>query len=193
MSRTFFASVYPDTARVCGGGSAGGRYRTSKALDRFRICAIDDQNETDFIDYNTAFHRAIEDLAGNARMAAIARDRDEQFARLVRISLRAFKYLQVRVACSEHEAILAALQDHDADRASRLAYEDLASGHSRIAGSRRGKGSQPDGGGSVVEHDARRSWRYRLLVDIIRRIGPPDFSTTYWQGRRLDIFVITAL
>jgi DNA-binding GntR family transcriptional regulator len=102
-----------------------------RALDRFRD--FESPNEIEFIDYNTAFHRAIEDLAGNALLAAIARDLDEQFARLVRISLRAVRYEQVRVACAEHEAIIAALQDHDADRASRLAYEHLASEHSRIA------------------------------------------------------------
>jgi DNA-binding GntR family transcriptional regulator len=112
---------------------AGADDTALRTLDRFRVCAIDDQNETGFIDYNTAFHRAIEDLAGNARMAAIACDLDGQFARLVRISLRAFRHQQVRVACSEHEAIINSLQDHDADRASRLAYEHLAGGHSRIA------------------------------------------------------------
>jgi DNA-binding GntR family transcriptional regulator len=104
-----------------------------RALDRFRDYAIEGQKESEFIDYNTAFHRAIEELAGNARMAALARDLDEQFERLVRISLRAFKFEQVRDVCAEHNAILTALQAHDTDRAYRLAYEHAASGHARIA------------------------------------------------------------
>jgi DNA-binding GntR family transcriptional regulator len=108
-----------------------------RALDRFRDYTSEGhkegQKEGEFIEYNTAFHRAIEDLAGNARMAALARDLDEQFERLVRISLRAFKFEQVRDVFAEHNAILTALQAHDADRAHRLAYEHAARGHARIA------------------------------------------------------------
>jgi DNA-binding GntR family transcriptional regulator len=104
-----------------------------RALDRFRDYAIDGQKEGEFIDYKTAFHRAIEDLAGNARIAAIARDLGEQFGRLVRISLHAFTLEQVRDTCAEHDAILTALQAHDGDRASRLAYEHAERGHARIA------------------------------------------------------------
>jgi DNA-binding GntR family transcriptional regulator len=104
-----------------------------KALDRFRDYTIDGQKEGEFVDYKTAFHRAIEELAGNVRMAAIARDLDEQFGRLVRISLRAFEFEQIRDTCAEHDAILTAIQAHDADRAHRLAYEHAQRGHARIA------------------------------------------------------------
>jgi DNA-binding GntR family transcriptional regulator len=104
-----------------------------RALNRFRDYTNEGQEEGEFIEYNTAFHRAIEDLAGNPYMMVLARDLDEQFERLVRISLRAFKFEQVRDVCAEHNAILTAIQAHDADRAYRLAYEHAASGHARIA------------------------------------------------------------
>jgi DNA-binding GntR family transcriptional regulator len=104
-----------------------------RELDRFREYKFEGQNESEFINYNRAFHRTIEDLAGNTRMAAIARDLDEQYDRLVCISLRAFNFEQVSDAQSEHDAIITALQTHDADRASRLAYKHAARGQARIA------------------------------------------------------------
>lgn len=118
---------------ACAAAAAGADDTALRALDRFRSGGIHDQNETRFIDHNTAFHHTIDDLTGNARMAALARDLDEQVGRLVRISLRLLGQEPFRLARSEHEAIIAALQAHDRDLAYRLAYEHLTTGHSRLA------------------------------------------------------------
>jgi DNA-binding GntR family transcriptional regulator len=103
------------------------------ALDHYRGFADVDRSETEFIEYNKRFHRAIADLSGNIRMAAVAVDLEEQFERLVRVSLRAFRNEQVFEASAEHEAIIDALQAHDGARASRLSYEHAASAQARIA------------------------------------------------------------
>lgn len=102
------------------------------ALEQFRGFADDEWTQSGFVNYNKAFHRMVAELSGNGRMAAIAFDLDEQFQRLVQVSLDAFKYEQVDQACGEHDAIIDALQAHDAGRASRLSYEHAVRGHERI-------------------------------------------------------------
>jgi DNA-binding GntR family transcriptional regulator len=104
-----------------------------QALDRFRDFASEDRTEIEFVEYNGCFHRAIADLSGNTRMAAVAVDLDEQFERLVRVSLRVFRYEQINEASAEHDAIIDAIQAHDAPLAARLCYQLSASAQSRIA------------------------------------------------------------
>jgi DNA-binding GntR family transcriptional regulator len=103
-----------------------------RALDRFRDPPNEDKMEAKFVEYNRAFHRAIWDLSGNARLAAVAVDVSDQLDRLVRVSLRANKHEYVRDACAEHEAIIDALQARDADLASRLSYQHAAHARGRI-------------------------------------------------------------
>jgi DNA-binding GntR family transcriptional regulator len=103
-----------------------------RTLDQFRGFARDERTESEFIEYNRSFHCAIIELSGNARMAAIALDLDEQFQRLIRLSLHDFNHEKLRHASGEHEAIIDALQARDADHASRLSYEHAARAHARI-------------------------------------------------------------
>jgi DNA-binding GntR family transcriptional regulator len=103
-----------------------------RALDCFRGFADKDYTEPKYIEYNEAFHRSIPDLSGNVRMATVALDMIEQFERLVRLSLRPFKPAHVRRMCAEHEAIIDALQDRDADRAARLTCEHVEGTRGRI-------------------------------------------------------------
>jgi GntR family transcriptional regulator, rspAB operon transcriptional repressor len=104
-----------------------------RALDRFRGFTGGEHTESDFIRYNKSFHRAIIDLSGNARMATIARDLDEQFQRLALLTLDAVTDEDVRYASAEHDAIIDALQAHDADQTARLSYEHAARAHARIS------------------------------------------------------------
>jgi DNA-binding GntR family transcriptional regulator len=103
-----------------------------RELDRFRGFTDTDEGDSQFVAYNEAFHRAVAGLAGNARMAAVSLDLIEQFERLVRVSVRTFKHEHVRGMTSEHEAIIDAIQAHDADLASRLSYEHVESTRQRI-------------------------------------------------------------
>jgi DNA-binding GntR family transcriptional regulator len=102
------------------------------ALDQFRGYANNEFLESGFLEYNRSFHGAVADLSGNARMAAVAHDLNEQFERLARVSLDAFGYELIREACAEHEAIVDAIQAHDADLASRLSYQHAARAHTRM-------------------------------------------------------------
>ena len=117
---------------ACAAGAAGADDTALRALDRFRISEPIEQTEAEFLEYNTAFHRAVIDLAGNARMTAIGLELDEQYQRVLRVSLRTFHFQRVRHAFADHAAIIDALQAHDADRASRLCYEHSARSHARV-------------------------------------------------------------
>jgi GntR family transcriptional regulator, rspAB operon transcriptional repressor len=102
-------------------------------LSRFRGFVDVSRTETEFIEYNRSFHRTIIELSGNVRMATIALDLDEQFQRLVQLSLNDFSDEQARLASAEHEAIIDALQAHDGNLAARLSREHAARAHERIA------------------------------------------------------------
>jgi DNA-binding GntR family transcriptional regulator len=106
-----------------------------RGLDRFRNFAGVECTYTDseYVEYNQAFHCAIADLSGNGRMAAVCRDLIEQFERLVRVALRTFKHEAVLRVCAEHEAIIDALQARDAERASKLSHEHAEGAHERVA------------------------------------------------------------
>ncbi|WP_158929271.1 GntR family transcriptional regulator [Acidisphaera sp. S103] len=118
---------------ACAAAAARADDAALQALDRFRGIADKERTESEFLEYNRAFHRAVIDLSGNARMAAIAVELDEQFQRLMRLSLQAFDYERVRPVFGDHEAIIDALQAHDADLASRLSYQHAARAHARIS------------------------------------------------------------
>ena len=117
---------------ACASAAAKADDTALQVLDRFRGIADTERSESEFLEYNKAFHRAIIDLSGNARMAAIAIEVDEQFQRLMRISLQGFEYERVRGVFADHEAMIDAIQAHDSDLAARLSYDHAARAHARI-------------------------------------------------------------
>jgi DNA-binding GntR family transcriptional regulator len=102
-----------------------------RLLDGFRGFTDNYFDETSSVEHNAAFHRAVAGLSSNKRMATVSIDLTEQFERLVRADLRAFTPESVHRMCAEHDAIIDALQAHDADRAFRLAYEHTKEGQAR--------------------------------------------------------------
>lgn len=128
---------------ACAASAARADDAALQILDRFRGIADTERTEAEFLEYNKAFHRAIINLSGNARMAAIAIELDEQFQRLIRISLQEFDYERVRQVFGDHEAIIDALQAHDSDLAARLSYEHAARAHARMRMRMRPVGEQP--------------------------------------------------
>ena len=105
-----------------------------RGLDRFRFYAGDGTIKLGFCDYNLEFHRAVADLSGNARLAAVAHDLTDQFDRLVRISIDRHKVIDTNVLVREHSAIVDAIQAHDAGAAARLSTCHAMGGRSRIVG-----------------------------------------------------------
>jgi DNA-binding GntR family transcriptional regulator len=104
-----------------------------RILDHLRGFASTERTESEFVQYNRSFHRTIIELSGNARMATIALDLDEQFQRLVLLTLPDFNDENLRHSAAEHDAIIDALQAHDADQAARLSYQHAARAHARIS------------------------------------------------------------
>ena len=100
--------------------AAAAEAKDTSALEAFRA---HDGDETDFITYNRAFHAAIADLSGNARMAAVARDLVEQSDRLVRVSLRSIAAPDRGRLVLEHGAIIDAIRRRDGKAAARLARQ----------------------------------------------------------------------
>jgi DNA-binding GntR family transcriptional regulator len=77
-------------------------------------------NEIGYVNYDESFHRSVADLSGNKRITAVASDLIQQFQRVVRVLAISFIHEAVRRDHSEHEAIIDAIQAHDADRAFDL-------------------------------------------------------------------------
>jgi DNA-binding GntR family transcriptional regulator len=118
---------------ACAAAAAGADETALQALGRFRSFSNEERTDAEFVRYNRSFHRAIIDLCGNARMARIALDLDEQFQRLMLLTLRDFNDDNLRHSFAEHDAIIDALQSHDADRAAGLSREHAARAHARIS------------------------------------------------------------
>jgi DNA-binding GntR family transcriptional regulator len=128
---------------ACAAAAAKADDTALQVLDRFRGIADTERTQAEFLEYNKAFHRAVIDLSGNARMAAIAIEVDEQFQRLMRISLQSFDYQRVRGVFADHEAIIDAIQAHDSDLAARLSRDHTARAHARIREEMRLREQQP--------------------------------------------------
>jgi DNA-binding GntR family transcriptional regulator len=118
---------------ACAAAAARVEGPASLALDQFRGFADEDKDETSFTGHNKSFHRAVAGLSGNLRMAAVALHLTEQLERLVQVSVRVFNHEQVRDSCLQHDAIIDAIQVHDAEGAGRLSYEHAAGAHARVA------------------------------------------------------------
>lgn len=97
-------------------------------LDRFRRGVHD----TDFIEYNRAFHRAVAQACGNPRMAATACELMEQANRMVLISIGSLQGHDTDRLVEEHEALIDALQARNARLAAQKARTHIASAHKRV-------------------------------------------------------------
>lgn len=97
-------------------------------LDRFRRF----RNGEDFIEYNRAFHRAIAEASGNARMAAVVCELIEQADRMVRISVGNMRGRDTGKLVQEHAEIIDALQERDGRLAARLSRAHIEEACKRI-------------------------------------------------------------
>ncbi|HZC12922.1 MAG TPA: FCD domain-containing protein, partial [Thermoleophilaceae bacterium] len=87
-------------------------------MDRMRA-AVDAQDGPRFSDLNLEFHRTIVASCGNDMLRELTMDIWRRHSGFQRV----FRMVPERLGISqrEHEGIMAALRDHDAERASRLA------------------------------------------------------------------------
>ena len=81
--------------------------------------AVEAQDGPGFSDINREFHRTIISSCGNDMLRELTMDIWQRHSGFQRV----FRMMPERIAISqrEHEGIMAALRDHDAERASRLA------------------------------------------------------------------------
>ena len=117
---------------ACARAAAQADGKALRVLDRFRGFADLDHTENEHIEYNHAFHCAIAEAAGNKLLETVARNLTGQIERLLRVRLRVLSPDAVGRICLEHEAIIDALQAHDAGRASRLTYEHVKASNASI-------------------------------------------------------------
>ncbi|MGD0104806.1 MAG: GntR family transcriptional regulator [Rhodopila sp.] len=164
---------------ACAVGAAVAGDTELRALDRFRGFADQNDADTRFIVYYESFHNAVTDLSGNKRMAAFAHNLIEQSERLVRVALDGFQREAILRNCAEHEAIIDALQAHDANGASHLSREHLEAGRERVMAAlrlvacSREKNREPPTTAERTPHDEPtrgRGWhrQYRLTTTPIR-------------------------
>lgn len=116
----------------CAAAAARADDAALQGLDHFRGFADRDLDGTNYVEYNESFHCSVADLSGNKRMARIALDLIQQFERVARIVLNSIDHEALRRDCLEHEAIIDAIQAHDADRASQLAREHAEAARERV-------------------------------------------------------------
>ena len=120
---------------ACAAGAARRDDAAVRTLDRFRDYTDDSDGRQAFLDHNRSFHIAVADMAGNARMAAVAHDLVEHVERLSRFCLPDNRVMEMTGQVRrEHEAIIDAIQAHDPNLASRLAYQHVDGGRERVIG-----------------------------------------------------------
>lgn len=103
-----------------------------RKLERFRADPADGGDDDRFLEYNRGFHFGIADICGNPRLAAVEYDLVDQSDRLIRVALRKSPDRAMSKSISEHNAIIDAIQAHDAETASTLAKRHVESAQSRI-------------------------------------------------------------
>jgi DNA-binding GntR family transcriptional regulator len=101
-------------------------------LDRFRRFDTADWNGG-FIAYNRAFHRALAELARNARMRDHLTDLIDQMERVVLVSVANVKKGDPQSVVREHCEIIDALQARQARKAERLAERHIAAAGKRVS------------------------------------------------------------
>jgi len=119
-------------APACAAGAARADDAAVRSLDRFRNAIEDGAQEAVFLEYDRAFHGALADLAGNARLASVEHSLIEEFDRLVMIGLGGFQASGVSDVVAEHDAIIEAILAHDSETAYRLSCDHVARGQARI-------------------------------------------------------------
>jgi DNA-binding GntR family transcriptional regulator len=140
---------------TCTAAAARADGMTLRTLDRFRGFADRDYLEAGYVEYNASFHIAVAELADNKRLAAVVRNLIDQFDRPIWAALPSLKHEAIRQACTEHEAIIDALQAHDPDRAAQLSCEHMKGAHRRIATSL----------AILMRHDENVKWRLTGTCD----------------------------
>lgn len=98
-------------------------------LDGFR--SFDGSGEA-FIAYNRAFHRALAECCGNARMARATADLIDEMDRPVRLSISAIEGRDPARLVAEHGAIIDAVQALDGRRAASLMRAHLTAAEKRF-------------------------------------------------------------
>jgi DNA-binding GntR family transcriptional regulator len=88
----------------------------------------------DFIEYNRAFHRALAELSGNARLRAHLVDLIDQMERVVLMSVNKVKQGSgnTQSLVDEHCRIIDALQERQLKRAERLAEQHIGQAGKRV-------------------------------------------------------------
>jgi DNA-binding GntR family transcriptional regulator len=119
-------------APACAEGAARADDAAVRSLDRFRNAIEGSVKEAAFLEYDRAFHGALADLAGNARLASVEHSLIEEFDRLVIIGLGGFQASGVRDVVAEHNAIIEAVLAHDSETAHRLSGDHVARGQARL-------------------------------------------------------------
>jgi DNA-binding GntR family transcriptional regulator len=119
-------------APACAAGAARADDAAVRSLDRFRNAIEGGVKEAAFLEYDRAFHGALADLAGNARLASVEHSLIEEFDRLVIIGLGGFQASGVRDVVAEHNAIIEAVLAHDSETAHRLSRDHVARGQARL-------------------------------------------------------------
>ena len=119
-------------APACAAGAARADDAAVRSLDQFRDAIEGGVQEAEYLKYDRAFHRALADLAGNARLASVEHSLIEEFDRLVMIGLGGFQASGVPELVAEHDAIIEAILAHDSEAAYRLSFDHVARGQARI-------------------------------------------------------------
>jgi GntR family transcriptional regulator, rspAB operon transcriptional repressor len=129
---------------ACAAAAARADDAAVRTLDRFRGFVESEFEQSSYANFNEAFHRAVAELSGNQRMAAVSQDLVQQFKRVVRMVVSHISQEAIRRDCAQHEAIIDAIQAHDADRAFRVAREHAEASREHLAEAlRRRAATQP--------------------------------------------------
>jgi DNA-binding GntR family transcriptional regulator len=103
-----------------------------QTLNRFREFSNGGAGLQTFGEYNRAFHRAVAEISGNRRMAAVACTLVEEVDRLILTIIRLSPDISTTHLSQEHDRIIDAIQARDADTAYRLAREHVDNAHNSI-------------------------------------------------------------
>jgi DNA-binding GntR family transcriptional regulator len=128
---------------ACAAAAAKASDTAAQALERFRGFVTQNFKEIRYIDYNGSFHSAIAKSSGNERLAAVAFDLIQQFQLIVWTLPINSNHESVRRDCAEHEAMIDAIQAHDAERAFQLAHEHTEGTRERVRTALRGRVGEP--------------------------------------------------
>ena len=105
--------------------------QTLQGLDRFRKSGKTPDLPS-WIAYNRAFHVAVVDAAGNARLARAAREIIEEFDRLTYMSIARFDTSGLAALVGEHVALIDALQARDKRAALATARSHVEDARDRL-------------------------------------------------------------